>query len=76
MTQDFAEYVSADEVKDAVLRILKQRFHSRTLSWQDAMQGLASAALEIKQMELFAPPIEVAVNRRRRSMRLQLKAPN
>ena len=50
------EPVDPDEVKDAVLRMLVERFDGRPLSWEDATMDLALAAFEIKQMALFAPP--------------------
>jgi hypothetical protein len=43
-------------LKDAVLRMLVERFDGRPLSWKDATMGLALAAFEFKQMALFVPP--------------------
>ena len=50
------EPVDADEVKDAVLRMLVERLDGRPLRWEDATMGLELVAFEIKQMALFAPP--------------------
>ena len=45
-----------DEVKDAVLAMLVERFDGRMLTWQVAAEGLALAAFEIKQTALWRRP--------------------
>jgi hypothetical protein len=46
------EPAGVDELKDAVLRMIVERFGARPLSWEDATQALALAAFEIKQAGL------------------------
>lgn len=50
------EPVGMDEVKDAVLAMLAERFDGRMLTWQVASEGLALAAFEIKQAALWRRP--------------------
>ena len=49
------EPVDADEVREAVLQLLVDRFGDRPLTWEAATMSLALAAFEIKQVALFAP---------------------
>jgi len=50
--------VSADEVKDMILRQLVQHFEGRPIDWKVCEMGCALAAFEIKQAALFAPRIK------------------
>ena len=58
-----------DEVKDAVLAMLVERFDGRMLTWQVATEGLALAAFEIKQAALWAQVRLAAGKVRRRERR-------
>jgi hypothetical protein len=51
-----SEPVGMDEVKDAVLAMLVERFDGRVLTWQVATEGLSLAAFEIKQTALRRRP--------------------
>jgi hypothetical protein len=51
-----SEPVGMDEVKDAVLAMLVERFDGRRLTWQVATEGLALAAFKIKQTALRRRP--------------------
>jgi hypothetical protein len=46
-----------EELKDAILSMIVERFDGRTLSWEDATMALPLAAFEIKQVALFAPAV-------------------
>ena len=46
-----------EELKDAILSMIVERFDGRTLSWEDATMALSLAAFEIKQVALFAPAV-------------------
>lgn len=62
------EPVGCDELKDAILAMMVERFGAtrgpaggrRPLTWEAATMGLALAAFEIKQLALFAPRGTVA----------------
>ena len=56
MSRKKSEPVGMDEVKDAVLAMLVERFDGRMLTWQVATEGLALAAFEIKQTALWPRP--------------------
>ena len=56
MSRKKSEPVGMDEVKDAVLATLVERFDGRMLTWQVATEGLAMAAFEIKQTALWLRP--------------------
>jgi hypothetical protein len=47
--------VGVDELKDAVLHMIVEKFGDRPLTWEDATMALALAGFEIKQAALFAP---------------------
>ncbi len=47
--------VEVDELKDAVLRMIVEKFGDRELTWEVATQALSIAAFEIKQAAVFAP---------------------
>ena len=46
------EPVGVDEMKDAILRMIVDKFGDRPLSWEDATMALSIAAFEIKQAAL------------------------
>ena len=48
--------VGSEELKDAILEMMVERFGDRPLCWEDASMGLALAAFEIKQIAPFALP--------------------
>jgi hypothetical protein len=56
MSRKKSEPVGMDDVKDAVLAMLVERFDGRMLTWQVATEGLAMAAFEIKQTALWLRP--------------------
>lgn len=50
------EPVGVDELKDAILQLMVERFGHRHMTWEDADMALRLVAFEIKQATLFAPP--------------------
>jgi hypothetical protein len=49
--------VGCDELREAILRMIVERFGDRELSWETAELALALAGFEIKQAALFAPAV-------------------
>jgi hypothetical protein len=47
--------VGVDELKDAILQMIVEKFGDRVLTWEDATMALSLAAFEIKQTALFLP---------------------
>jgi hypothetical protein len=44
--------VGVEELKDAVLQMIVEKFGDRVLTWENATQALSLAAFEIKQTAL------------------------
>jgi hypothetical protein len=49
------EPVGIEELKDAVLRMMIDKFDGRHLDWQTVDQALALVNFEVKQLAVFAP---------------------
>jgi hypothetical protein len=47
--------VGVEELKQAVLQLIVERYGGRVLTWETATQALALAAFHVKQAALFAP---------------------
>ena len=45
--------VAVDELKDAILQMIMERFKDRHLTWEDADMALRLVAFEIKQAVMF-----------------------
>jgi hypothetical protein len=50
-----ADPVGVDELKDAILQMIVEKFGDRVLTWEDATMALSLAAFEIKQAAMVAP---------------------
>jgi hypothetical protein len=50
-----AEPVGSEELKDAILAMIVEKFGDRTLDWQTVEQATALVNFEIKQAAMFAP---------------------
>lgn len=50
-----AEEVGSEELKEAILKMIVERFGDRKITWETAERALSLAAFEIKQAALFAP---------------------
>jgi len=48
--------VSENELKDAILAMMVERFGDRPLDWEMVERALKIANSEIKQLAVFAPP--------------------
>jgi hypothetical protein len=51
------EPVTEDELKDAILAMMVERFGDRPLDWETVERALKIVNFEIKQLAVFAPPI-------------------
>jgi hypothetical protein len=49
--------VAVDELKDAILEMIVERFGDRHLTWEDADMALRLVAFEIKQAAMFHKPV-------------------
>jgi hypothetical protein len=49
------EPVSEDELKDAILAMIVEKFGDRTLDWETVERALKIVNFEVKQAALFAP---------------------
>ena len=52
------EPVSEDELKDAILAMIVEKFGDRTLDWETVERALKIVNFEVKQAALFAPAKE------------------
>jgi hypothetical protein len=52
------EPVSEDELKDAILAMIVEKFGDRTLEWETVERALKIVNFEVKQAALFAPAKE------------------
>jgi hypothetical protein len=50
--------VGVDELADAVLRMIVEKFGDRVLTWETVEQALSIVNFEVKQAAVFAPPVE------------------
>lgn len=51
------EPVEVDELKNAIMQMIVEKFGDRLLTWEVATQALSIAAFEIKQAAVFAPRV-------------------
>jgi hypothetical protein len=49
------EPVGSEDLKDAVLHMIVERFDGRSLDWERVEQALSWVNFEVKQAALFAP---------------------
>jgi hypothetical protein len=52
------EPVGVEDLKDAVLHMIVERFDGRSLDWKRVEQALSWVNFEVKQATLFAPKRE------------------
>lgn len=50
--------VGVDELKDAILRMMVREFGDRPLDWETVEQALTLINFHVKQIAVFAPPID------------------
>ena len=49
--------LGSEELKDAILKMIVEKFGDRELDWETVDRALTLVGFEVKQAALFAPPL-------------------